>query len=521
MKFTTVAAAAAFFSEASALYLPNDYARRYPQHLNNGHYYVKDPYYVPSDSRPDPAEMIKLGIMKPFQSRPSKVSTSQPEKLSPETKTHPGHITPPEDKKDKAVPYVEGCENEESDGCVHYSHIQIHKAIPRSLEKRQKGPDPAKVDLDEPENSLTPRIGPILEEVGQGYKPLIPKKLGVKETETTVTHVEKNGKVIIYPKSKPKQRNHAFLEGLIGKIGQPNKGSEASEVKTHDKETTNQKDCDKEKNDELLGNVIDKVEQRVKPQTPTFSKDKYKATVDPGEKLIDDLIRNTEKRARPQIPTKQGEVAGDDEALEDLLEQAKVQHKTLEPRWSARTRQKPSPLEKKIRKKQGKPEYSGFKWSIFADPKNEAESYPSLVSLRGYSPEYLSGLLALEFDEMCKKNPENCVKPKHDGPRVFTPFTLEAKARLEDMKKYAMAHMSPDDFRSQRYLMDKKADKIPEVEIWINKEEGILWRPKIEDDEAREAYEQRKKVLGVDETAGWFKVVPDVPLHGPGIIFSV
>ncbi|RSM19901.1 hypothetical protein CDV31_001261 [Fusarium ambrosium] len=531
MRFTTVAAAAAYFSTASALYLPPDLAQRYSQHPDNGRFYIKDPYYVSSDARPDPAEMIKLGIMKPIRPRPIKESTSEPEKFSPGTKKLLENITPPEDKKDKFVPDVEGCANaqngsEESDRCVHYSHIQIHKAVPRSVEKRQKGPDPAKVDLDEPEDALTPLLGPILDQVGERYKPLIPKKLGVEENEATVTHVQQeNGKVIIYPKSKPKQRNHEFLEGLIGKIGLPNKRSEASGAKDHGNDATKQKDCDKEKNDELLGNVIDKVEQRVKPQTPTFSKDKRKFTEGAGEKLIEDLIKKAEERARAQIPTEQGEVADDDEGLEDLLEQARLQHKTLEPRWSARLRQKASPLEKKIRKKQGKPEFGALRWSVFPDSNDDAESYPVGVNLRGYSREYLSGLLVLEFNELCRKNPENCIKPKDNGPREFTPITLEAKARLEDMKKYAMAHTSPDDFRAQRYLKDEKAENAPEIEFWISKK-GVWYRAKYDDDEpgaqeARAALDERFRALRLGPEAGWFKAVSDSPPHWPGIIVHV
>ncbi|RSM05644.1 hypothetical protein CEP52_006163 [Fusarium oligoseptatum] len=485
MRFTTVAAAAAYFSTASALYLPPDLAQRYSQHTDNGRFYIKDPYYVSSDARPDPAEMIKLGIMKPIRPRPIKESTSEPEKFSPGTKKLLENITPPKDKNDKFVPDVEACANaqnggEESDRCVHYSHIQIHKSVPRSVEKRQKEPDPAKVDLDEPEDALAPLLGPILDQVGERYKPLIPKKLGVEENEATVTHVQQeNGK----------------------------------------------KDCDKEKNDELLGNVIDKVEQRVKPQTPTFSKDKRKFTEGAGEKLIEDLIKKAEERARAQIPTEQGEVADDDEDLEDLLEQARLQHKTLEPRWSARLRQKASPLEKKIRKKQGKPEFGALRWSVFPDSNDDAESYPVGVNLRGYSREYLSGLLVLEFNELCRKNPENCIKPKDNGPREFTPITLEAKARLEDMKKYAMAHTSPDDFRAQRYLKDEKAENAPEIEFWISKK-GVWYRAKYDDDEPgaqeeRAALDERFRALRLGPEAGWFKAVSDSPPHWPGIIVHV
>ncbi|KAM6519105.1 hypothetical protein FALCPG4_012753 [Fusarium falciforme] len=486
MKLITVAAAAAVFSTANALYIPNNHAQRYPPHRDDGGYYVKDPYYVPSDSKPDPIDMIKLGLMKPYGVRPS--IASRP-KLFVETKTLPEHITPPEDKKNEPVPYVEGCtsaqyKSEESDHCVHYSHIEVHKAVPRSLEKRQKGPDPSKVDVDESEDAIAPLLRP-LDEVAQRYKPLIPKNLGVKKNGTNENEIKKNERVIIYPKSKPKQNKHEFLEGLIGKIEQQTKGSDASGTENHGKETTNGKDCDKEKNDELLEDVIDNVEQRVKPQTPKFSQDKDKATEGADEELLEDLIEKVEERVKPQIPKEKGEVAKDkDEVLEDLLEQAKLQHKTRVPRWWGA----PSPIESRLKKK--KLEKKKLRKVSFSSPGE---------GLRGYSPEYLSGLLRLEYDELCKKHPKNCIKAK-GSVRQFTRQTLEAKARLEDMKKYAMMHTSPDDFRAQRFRTDETAEKVAELEFWNGGIRGVLHATKKSPEEA-EKFHKDVEELGIRRDA--------------------
>lgn len=487
MKFTTVAAATAVFSTANALYIPNDRGARYPAHRDDGNYYVKDPYYFPSDAKPDPIEVIKLGLAKPYGG--SRPGVTRP-KLGVETKTLPEHITPPVDKKNEPVPYVEGCtsaqyESEESDHCVHYSHIEVHKAVPRSLEKRQKGPDPSKVDVDESEDAIATLARP-LDKVAQRYNPLIPKNLGVKKHETNEVEVKKNERVIIYPKSKPKQNKHEFLENLIGKIEQQTKGSDASGAENRDKKTTNRKDCDKEKNEELLGQVIDNVEQRVKPQTPKFTKDKGKATKGADEKLIEDLIEKVEDRVKPQVPKEKGKVAKDkDEALEDLLEQAKLQHKTRVPRWLGT----PSPIESRLNKK--KLQRKRLRKVNFSSPG---------YGLRGYSPEFLSGLLRLEYDEQCKKHPKNCIEAK-SSERRFTRKMLEGKARLEDMKKHAMMHTSPDDFRAQRFRLDEKEEAVAELEFWNGgPTRGVLHATK-KSPEEEEKFHRDVEELGIRRDA--------------------
>ncbi|UPK94867.1 hypothetical protein LCI18_005802 [Fusarium solani-melongenae] len=485
MKLITVAAATVVFSTANALYIPNNHAQRYPPHRDDGGYYVKDPYYLPSDAKSDPIEVIKLGLMRPYRANPI---VSRP-KLIVETKTLPEHITPPEDKKNEPVPYVEGCtsaqyKSEESDHCVHYSHIEVHKAVPRSLEKRQKGPDPSKVDVDEPEDAIAPLLRP-LDKVAQRYKPLIPKNLGIKRNGTNKNEVEKNERVIIYPKTQPKQNKHEFLEGLIGKIEQQTKGSDASVTENHGKEMTHGKDCDKQKNDELLEDVIANVEQRVKPQTPKFSQDKDKATEGADKELLEDLIEKVEERVKPQIPKEKGEVAKDkDEVLEDLLEQAKLQHKTRVPRWLGA----PSPIESRLKKK--KLERKKLRKVSLSSPGE---------GLRGYSPEYLSGLLRLEYDEQCKKHPKNCIEAKGSA-RQFTRQTLEGKARLEDMNKYAMMHTSPDDFRAQRFRTDETAEKVAELEFWNSGMRGVVHAIKKSPEEA-DKFQKDVEELGIRRDA--------------------
>ncbi|KAI8715059.1 hypothetical protein NCS52_01012700 [Fusarium sp. LHS14.1] len=465
MKLTLVAATAVF-STANALYIPNSHAQRHPPHIDDGGYHVKDPYYNPSN-RPDLTQMLRPS--RPIWPFARVIPTKRPDGIPLESKTLPDHITP-QDKKKEPVSHVKGCgstqyENEESEHCVHYSHIQVHKAVFRSLEKRQKGPDPSKVDV-ESENA----VASLLDKVAQQNKPLIPKKLGAKTDGTSENEVKKIERVIIYPKSKPKQHHHEFLERLIGKVEQQTKASDASGTKKHGKETTNQKDCDKEKNDELLESVIDKVEKRVKPQTPKFSGDvnKGKATEGAEEKLIEDLIEKVEDRAKPQIPKEKGKVTDDDEVLEDLLEQAKLQHKTRVPRWVSIY--KPSPIEKR-RKKMKKERAKQVKKQ--QDKKRITKTTDR--GLRGYSPEYLSGLLRLEYDELCHNHPENCIKAK-GTQREFTRETLEAKARLEDMKKHAMMYTTPEDFKAQRFRMDEKNEALSETEFWKDKRVG-LWYP--------------------------------------------
>ncbi|KAJ4321800.1 hypothetical protein N0V84_005095 [Fusarium piperis] len=488
MKLTTVVAATAVFSTANALYIPNDHVRRYPSQSDEDAYPVKSSQFVP------------LRAMLPTGVRPTQMPRPDPEKMLFETKTLPEHITPPKDKKNEPVPYVKGCasaqyESEKSDHCVHYSHIEVHKAVPRSLEKRQKGPDPDKVDEKE-EDANTPLLDPLLDQVAQRYKPLIPKKLFKGNDDG----VKKNESVAIYPKNQPKQDKHELLEGLIDKNGQRNKGSDESGAKDQGKETTDRKDCDKERDEELLEDVIDKVEKRVKHQTPQFTKKKGKVIESTDEDLLEDVMEEVEDRVKPQIPREKGEVADDDdEMLEDLLEQAELQHKTRARRWLEPHKRKRGRIERRLKRKYNK-------------------RRREIKGLRGYSPEYLAGLVRLEGDELCRKHPKNCIKAKSPW-RTFTRDTLEAQARLEDMKKYAMMHTSPEDFRSFRYITDEEAAKSPELEVWIDGGRGVVYRGKM-DPEEEERYDSAVEELGV-RRAGYRDGLDHVATNMAGILFDV
>jgi hypothetical protein len=173
-----------------------------------------------------------------------------------------------------------------------------------------------------------------------------------------------------------------------------------------------------------------------------------------------------------------------DEVLEDLLEQAKLQHKTRVPRWWGA----PSPIESRLKKK--KLEKKKMRKVSFSSPGE---------GLRGYSTEYLSGLLRLEYDELCKRHPKNCIKAKSPA-RQFTRQTLEAKARLEDMKKYAMMHTSPDDFRAQRFRTDEAAEKVAELEFWNGGIRGVLHATKKSPEEA-EKFHKDVEELGIRRDA--------------------
>ncbi|KAM0424802.1 hypothetical protein ACHAPT_009858 [Fusarium lateritium] len=526
MKLTTLIAATAVSLTANALYLPNDNARRYPPHLDDGGIHFRDPFFPHRDES--------------SLARPTVVF--RPVIGHPETKTIPPHIIPPKDPKDgwpDTLRYGEEDEDEDEDeqyetetsDPVHYSHIEVHKAVPRSLKKRQgpKATESGAIKANAPKDEREPFLGPLIDEVGQRYEAQIPKNLGEKGQE----------RVIIYPKTQRKGKNLGFLAGLIDEAGERSKAQipDISDAKDEGKESIHRKNTEG-KNDELLENIMDKVEQQ-SGQTPqsTEAKGNGKATKDEAEQLLEHVIEQAEQQYRPRIPKVKGNKDKNDGLLKHPLSKAGQRCKSLMRRFLRGLPPYPSfPLIGLLPAFQDG--MKALKGPLLDDPNNKKDESPPGIAkvdrleylrvkasrpvktllgrnlagqrpgktstpietkhnkreenwgnLQGYSPEYIKGLLTLEGKEMCRKYPKNCIKAK--GPlRHYTKHTMQAKARFEDAKAYAMARMSPDDFRGQRLRMDEEARcKQPRPEVHRSNSKGKIFKTPEKKMEPKEEYD--------------------------------